>query len=86
MCKVTYGLAYVLVATFLVQFLLFWICKGAFTDQATAMTPPLVASRKALRLKTWFGAPCINIYNCGLSAFEQNAYKCAAIVQLFHTC
>ena len=34
--KVTFGLAYVLVATCLIQFFLFWLCKQAFIDEPTA--------------------------------------------------
>ena len=36
MYKVTFGLAYVLVATCLIQFFLFWLCKQAFIDEPTA--------------------------------------------------
>ena len=42
--KVTFALAYLLVATFLVQFFLFWLCKSAFIDQAT--TTVVVESSK----------------------------------------
>lgn len=30
--EVTFGLAWVLVATFLLQFFVFWLCKTAFVD------------------------------------------------------
>lgn len=30
--EVTFGLAWVLVATFLLQFFVFWLCKSAFVD------------------------------------------------------
>ncbi|DBA74864.1 TPA: hypothetical protein ACH3X2_009200 [Trebouxia sp. C0005] len=41
--KVTFALAYLLVATFLVQFFLFWLCKSAFIDGPT--TAVVVESR-----------------------------------------
>lgn len=43
--KVTLGLAYFLVVTFLIQFLLFWACKGTFMD-APAATLPVTAPSK----------------------------------------
>jgi len=42
--KVTFALAYLLVATFLVQFFLFWLCKSAFIDGPT--TTVVVESSK----------------------------------------
>lgn len=50
--KVTFALAYLLVATFLVQFFLFWLCKSAFIDGPTTAVVVESSKQHAMRLSS----------------------------------